>query len=80
MACPPPDIRTTRAWVIALSLGLHRAELLGLNWPMVDLQWGALRVSQGVQRVAGRLVLDELKYEIISNGCRLDYLLGYFAV
>lgn len=50
-------------WVIALSLGLRRAELLGLTWPMVDLDRGTVRVSQGVQRVAGRLVLDELKSE-----------------
>jgi integrase len=50
-------------WVIALTLGLRRAELLGLTWPMVDLDRGTLRVSQGIQRVAGRLVLDELKSE-----------------
>ncbi len=50
-------------WVIALSLGLRRAELLGLTWPMVDLDRGTVRVSQGVQRVAGRLVFDELKSE-----------------
>ena len=50
-------------WVIALSLGLRRAELLGLTWPMVDLDRETVRVSQGVQRVAGRLVLDELKSE-----------------
>ncbi|MEV6491496.1 site-specific integrase [Actinoplanes sp. NPDC051633] len=48
-------------WVIALTLGLRRAELLGLTWPMVDFEQDTLRVTQGVQRVAGRLVLDELK-------------------
>lgn len=53
----------TRLWAIALSLGLRRAKLLGLTWPMVDLDSGTVRVSQGVQRVAGRLVLDELKSE-----------------
>jgi hypothetical protein len=31
---------------------LRRAELLGLTWPMVDLNRGTLRVAQGVQRVA----------------------------
>jgi integrase len=50
-------------WVVALTLGLRRAELLGLTWPMIDLDHGTLRVVQGVQRVAGRLVLDELKSE-----------------
>jgi integrase len=50
-------------WVVALSLGLRRGELLGLTWPMIDFGRGTLRVAQGVQRVAGRLVLDELKSE-----------------
>jgi integrase len=48
-------------WVIALSLGLRRSELLGLMWAGVDLEHGTVRVSRGVQRVGGQLVLDELK-------------------
>jgi integrase len=48
-------------WVVALSLGLRRSELLGLTWSAVDLTNRTLRVSQGLQRVGGVLVLDELK-------------------
>lgn len=50
-------------WVIALTLGLRRAELLGLTWKVIDLDAGTLRVTQGVQRVGGALVLGELKSE-----------------
>jgi len=53
-----PD-RLYALWTVALSLGLRRFELLGLAWPGVDQ--GTLRVVQGVQRIGGALVLDELK-------------------
>jgi hypothetical protein len=55
--------RLSAVWVIALTLGLRRAELLGLTWSVVDLDAGTLRVAQGMQRVGGALVLDELKSE-----------------
>ena len=48
-------------WMLALALGLRRSELLGLSWSAVDLPNQTLRVSQGIQRVGGALVLDELK-------------------
>jgi integrase len=37
--------------------------MLGLSWAAVDLEARTVRVSQGVQRAGGRLVLDELKSE-----------------
>jgi integrase len=55
-----PD-RLYALWVIALSLGLRRSELLGLSWSGVDLEHGTVRVAQGIQRIGGALVLDELK-------------------
>jgi len=53
--------RLRAVWVIALSLGLRRSELLGLSWSGIDLERRTLRVARGVQRVDGHLVLDELK-------------------
>jgi integrase len=50
-------------WVVAISLGLRRSELLGLTWSRVDFEHMTLRVAQGVQRVGGALVVDELKSE-----------------
>jgi len=55
-----PD-RLYALWVVALSLGLRRSELLGLAWSGVDLETGTIRVDRGVQRIGGALVLDELK-------------------
>jgi len=48
-------------WLIAVSLGLRRSEILGLRWSRIDLDGRTLRTTHGVQRVAGKLVLDELK-------------------
>lgn len=42
-------------YVLALALGLRRAELLGLRWQDVDLDSGVLEVRQTLQRVAGEL-------------------------
>jgi integrase len=35
--------------------------LLGLTWAGVDLEHRTLRAAQGIQRIGGELVLDELK-------------------
>ena len=48
-------------WVIALSLGLRRSELLRLTCAGIDVECRTLRVARGLRRVDGRLVLDELK-------------------
>jgi integrase len=42
-------------YVLALSLGLRRGELLGLRWADVDLDGEKLEIVQALQRVAGRL-------------------------
>jgi integrase len=50
-------------YVLAATLGLRRAELLGLRWADLDLEAATLRVSQTVQRVNGELTVDETKTE-----------------
>lgn len=42
-------------YVLALYLGMRRAELLGLRWADVDLEAGTLEIVQTLQRVEGRL-------------------------
>lgn len=49
--------RLHAAIVVALYLGLRRAEVLGLRWADVDLDAGRLEVAQTLQRVEGRLQL-----------------------
>jgi integrase len=53
--------RLRAVYVLALSVGLRRGELLGLRWADVDLDGGELRVRQAVQRVAGELRFTEPK-------------------
>ena len=49
-------------WVLAISTGLRRGELLGLTWNDVDLNRRQLRVTKALQRVTGKgLVLVETK-------------------
>lgn len=50
-------------YVVAATLGLRRGELLGLRWEDLDLTRATLTVAQTVQRVDGRLVVDETKSE-----------------
>jgi integrase len=50
-------------YVVAATLGLRRGELLGLRWEDLDLDKGTLTVAQTVQRVSGRLLVDEAKSE-----------------
>lgn len=49
------------AYVLMLVLGLRRGELLGLRWPMVDLDRAEIDVLYGLQRIAGRLVNGQTK-------------------
>ena len=51
------------AYVLILVLGLRRGELLGLTWPMVDLDTAQLEVGYSLQRIGGRLVHGETKTE-----------------
>jgi integrase len=47
--------RLEAVFVLALSTGLRRGELLGLRWADVDLDGGALFVRRALQRVDGAL-------------------------
>ncbi|MFP5346123.1 MAG: tyrosine-type recombinase/integrase [Actinomycetes bacterium] len=49
--------RLSALYVLAVYLGLRRAELLGLQWEHVDLDEGTLQVVHTLQRVDGRLQL-----------------------
>jgi integrase len=49
------------AYVLILVLGLRRGEVLALGWPRVDLDRGEVEVTQGLQRIEGRLVLGDVK-------------------
>lgn len=50
-------------YVLAMTLGLRRGELLGLHWTAVDLGKGTLTVATNLQRVGGelRIVLPKTK-------------------
>jgi integrase len=50
-------------YVLAATLGLRRGELLGLRWSDIDFAKNTLQVAQTVQRVSGRLIIDETKTE-----------------
>jgi integrase len=50
-------------WAVALAMGLRRGEALGLAWSDVDLDRARLTIRQGLHRVDGRLVLDQVKTE-----------------
>lgn len=51
------DDRLHGLFVLALYLGMRRAELLGLAWESVDLEAGHLEIHQTLQRVDGELRL-----------------------
>jgi integrase len=48
-------------YVLAISTGLRRGELLRLRWDAVDLERGALRVGRALVREGGRPTLGETK-------------------
>ncbi|KAB1940606.1 site-specific integrase [Micromonospora sp. ALFpr18c] len=50
-------------YVVAATMGLRRGELVGLRWSDLDLDEGTLRVQQTVQRVAGKLHVQDAKTE-----------------
>jgi integrase len=55
--------RLEALFIMALTLGLRRGELLGLRWADIDLDTATLRVSYGLQRFDGKLHLVEPKTE-----------------
>jgi integrase len=48
-------------YVLAITTGLRRGELLGLRWDDVDLECGTLRVGRALVREGGRHSLGETK-------------------
>ena len=49
--------------MLILVLGLRRGEMLGLTWPMVNLDTAQLEVGYSLQRIGGRLVRGATKPE-----------------
>src|SRR5262249_5606660 len=43
------------AWVLALTTGLRRGELLGLRWQVVDLTRGVLHVRQNLMDIGANV-------------------------
>lgn len=50
-------------YVLAATLGLRRGELLGLRWQDIHFEDATLDVCKTLQRVNGRLLLDDTKTE-----------------
>ncbi len=55
------DDRLNALYSVALALGLRQGEALGLRWEDVNLDAGALRVRQQLQRINGKTQLVDLK-------------------
>lgn len=51
------------AYVLLLVMGFRRGEVLGLTWPLVNLEAAQLLVMYGLQRIEGQLALTETKTE-----------------
>lgn len=49
------------AFVLVITLGLRRGEVLGLGWDHVDLEAGTVRIRRQLQRVGGELRLGDVK-------------------
>jgi integrase len=54
-------------YVLAATLGFRRGELLGLRWSDIDLDLGTITPAKTVQRVRGRLLIDDTKTEDSDN-------------
>ncbi len=51
------------AWVLVLSLGLRRGEVLGLTWDSIDFENGELYVDHQIQRAGREILYRETKTE-----------------
>jgi integrase len=51
------------AWVLVLSLGLRRGEVLGLTWQSIDFDAGELYVDHQIQRAGREILHRETKTE-----------------
>jgi integrase len=58
-------------YVLAITTGLRRGELLGLRWRDVDLEYGVLRVGRALIREGGRYRLGETKTKRGHRSIRL---------
>ena len=54
-------------FLLELTTGLRRGEILALQWDDLDFQTGALRVERQVQRIRGELVVSEPKTRTSSR-------------
>lgn len=73
----PAKLTVNALFVLAVTAGLRRGELLGLRWSDVDLERGTIQVRQTIQRVRGQgLVPSETK----SQRSRRLVVLPAFAV
>ncbi|MCA1672732.1 MAG: site-specific integrase [Actinobacteria bacterium] len=54
-------------YVLAATLGFRRGELLGLRWSDLDLTHGTVTPAKTIQRVNGRLLMDDTKTEKSDN-------------
>ena len=55
------DERFEALYVLAITTGLRRGELLGLRWDDADLEKGTLRVGRALVREGGRYTLGDTK-------------------
>lgn len=51
------------AYLLLITYGLRRGEVIGLSWQQVDMEQGTIRVSQQLQRINGQLTLGDVKTE-----------------
>jgi integrase len=58
-------------YVVAITTGLRRGELLGLRWKDVDLESGVLRVGRALVREGGRYRSGETKTKRAHRSIRL---------
>jgi integrase len=63
--------RLKALYVLAITTGLRRGELLGLRWRDVDLDHGVLRVGRALVREGGRYRLGETKTKRGHRSIRL---------
>ena len=57
-------------YVLAITTGLRRGELLGLRWDDADLEKGTLRVGRSLTREKGRYLLGDTKTK--KGRCRVN--------
>ncbi|MFJ3697566.1 tyrosine-type recombinase/integrase [Streptomyces sp. NPDC090052] len=57
------DDNLLAAWVLVLTLGLRRGEVLGLTWESVDFEAGVLYIDHQIQRAGRQILHRETKTE-----------------